>query len=534
MQNNQTICHGCLSYIDKSIVQCPYCGRKFENKNPSGTLPARTVIAGRYILDKCVALDGEGVTYTAADAKLSRRVLVKEYVPVTICAARTKAGHVVPRREREVLFKTTRMDFVDLYRSLMAVDHAVGLCRVFDLVETNNTAYAIQEPPTGTTLSLYLRTRGRPLTYIETISLLRPVFVAVEAMNKKGLLHRGISPDTIFISADGRAKLSGFATIGLRTADSELRPQIFEGYAAPEQYSVAEFDGKYTDVYGLAAVFYTAITGVTPPGANKRRMSDTLVSPKNLSDEIPPFVSVALMRALRLTGVERMETVKELLQCLTEPTKTQLKKKNLRFNYKHLPVIFAAIAVISIVIAVAVLLFTSPVQEPVPSEVQSESQSISAEPETVSVPNLINQEYAAVQQDDYNIKNFLFTVSEDFSSVFEPGRIMEQTPKAGEQVQPGTTIAVVISKGPLTVVMPTVEGKTRTEAKAELDALGISYDIFERTNDGSYTADTVVDSNVAAGTAIDPEEVKVTLYVAQEPPIDGVPVEGDNSAAPGV
>ncbi len=529
LQNNQTICHGCLSYIDKSIVQCPYCGRKFENKNPSGTLPARTVIAGRYVLDKCVALDGEGVTYTAADAKLSRRVLVKEYVPVTICAARTKAGHVVPRREREVLFKTTRMDFVDLYRSLIALEHAVGLCRVFDLVETNNTAYAIQEPPTGTTLSLYLRTRKTPLTYLEAIALLRPVFVAVDVMNKKGLLHRGISPDTIFISADGRAKLSGFATIGLRTADSELRSQIFEGYTAPEQYSVAEFDGKYTDVYGLAAVFYYAVTGVTPPGANKRRMSDTLVSPKNISGEIPPFVSSALMRALRLTGIERMDTVKELLQCLTEPTKSQLKKRNKVLSIKHLPLFAAIFAVISIIIAIAVLFLTSPVQEPVASETSVSQPVVSAEPETVTVPNFINQEYAIIQQDDYNIKNFLFSLTEDYSSVFEVGKIMEQTPKAGEDVLPGTTIMIVISRGAETVVMPEIVGKSRSEAKAALDALGISYDIFERTNDGTYTNDSVVESNVAAGTAIDPAKVKVTLYVAQEY-IEGQPDESAEGA----
>lgn len=48
----------------------------------------------------------------------------------------------------------------------------------------------------------------------------------------------------MFITKTGSAKLSGYATLGLRTADSELKSQMFDGYAAPEQYAVAEFDGN--------------------------------------------------------------------------------------------------------------------------------------------------------------------------------------------------------------------------------------------------------------------------------------------------
>ena len=71
--------------------------------------------------------------YAAVDGKLSRRVVIKEYVPVTICASRTKEGQVIARPDREVLFKTTRMDFVDLYRSLAALGKQNGLAQVFDL-----------------------------------------------------------------------------------------------------------------------------------------------------------------------------------------------------------------------------------------------------------------------------------------------------------------------------------------------------------------------------------------------------------------
>ena len=83
--------------------------------------------------------------------------------------------------------------------------------------------------------------------------MLRPVFEGVAAMHKAGLVHRGICPENIRVMADGRCRLAGYATVGLRTAGSGLHEQLYEGYSAPEQYTTAEFEGRYTDEYSLAA-----------------------------------------------------------------------------------------------------------------------------------------------------------------------------------------------------------------------------------------------------------------------------------------
>ena len=98
------------------------------------------------------------------------------------------------------------------------------------VVETNDTAYAVREPDEGAPLSRYLAGREEPLTQEEALVLLRPVVYGVDAMHRMGLLHRGISPDTIWITPQG-AKLSGFATQGLRTAGGEIKCQLADGYA---------------------------------------------------------------------------------------------------------------------------------------------------------------------------------------------------------------------------------------------------------------------------------------------------------------
>ena len=98
--------------------------------------------------------------------------------------------------------------------------------------------------------------------------MLQPVFDGVAAMHQVGLVHRGICPENIRVLENGRARLTGYATVGLRTAGSGLHEQLYEGYSAPEQYSTAEFEGRYTDEYSLAAVVYRMVCGQSPgPGS---------------------------------------------------------------------------------------------------------------------------------------------------------------------------------------------------------------------------------------------------------------------------
>ena len=164
-----------MSIVELGAQSCPYCGKRFVNTNPAGALPAHSLLAGRYTIGKCLGLDGEGITYSAIDGKEMRRVTIKEYVPVSICAARAADGRVLPRAGREVLFKTTRMDFADLDRSLVRLGRTEGLVTVLDVVETNDTAYAVREPDEGAPLSRYLASREEPLTQEEALVLLRPV-----------------------------------------------------------------------------------------------------------------------------------------------------------------------------------------------------------------------------------------------------------------------------------------------------------------------------------------------------------------------
>ena len=81
-------------------------------------------------------------------------------------------------------------------------------------------------------------------------------------MHAIGFLHRDIKPANIMVDASGRPTLIDFGASRAAMAErSTTMTAIFTpGYAAAEQFTSAKL-GPWTDIYGLAATLYHAITG---------------------------------------------------------------------------------------------------------------------------------------------------------------------------------------------------------------------------------------------------------------------------------
>ena len=143
------ICPYCMQELEEGRAQCPHCGRELAGRNPAGSLPAGTVLAGRYTVGDIKSVDGEGILYRGVENTGPFRVTIKEYMPLTLAAERGKDCILRPKPGSEVLFKTTRMDFADLYRFIQRITPANGLEAVLDVFEENNTVYAVMENPGG-------------------------------------------------------------------------------------------------------------------------------------------------------------------------------------------------------------------------------------------------------------------------------------------------------------------------------------------------------------------------------------------------
>ena len=157
------LCPFCIGELPPAATVCPHCGKILEGCNPAGCLPVGTVLAGRYTVGEMRSLDGEGVLYSGVENLGGFRVTIKEYLPVTLSAERGADCILRPKQGSEVLFKTTRMDFADLYRAIQRITPASGLEAVLDVVEANNTVYAVLENLGGTPLEQWLENRPAPV-----------------------------------------------------------------------------------------------------------------------------------------------------------------------------------------------------------------------------------------------------------------------------------------------------------------------------------------------------------------------------------
>ena len=529
------LCPYCLQPLPGAAQSCPHCGKSFAGRNPGGTLPVGTVLAGRYTVGEMLSIDGEGILYRGAENLGRFRVTIKEYLPITLTAERTAESTLRPKTGSEVLFKTTRMDFADLYRSIQRITPANGLEAVLDVVEANNSVYAILENLGGTPLDQWLENHPGTICPDDACTMLQPVFEGVAAMHKIGLVHRGICPENIRVMENDRCRLAGYATVGLRTAGSGLHEQLYEGYSAPEQYSTAEFEGRYTDEYSLAAVFYRMVCGQAPVPAAQRMVADSNPRAKSVNGSLPLYVSQVLQLGLRLRPMERIQTVPQLYQALSskeytaELTRTMKPETPVRTappepeRREHLLSLKALLAGIVILLSILILLtlwsvLSQHIHQPAASAAESEPASSEVMVPQNLVPNFIGMDYTQVQNNREYTSMYLFYVTEEYSDTAPAGQIIQQEPSADTVLKAGETIRLVVSKGPQMAEMPNIIGFTQDGAVKELEARGLVASCFMVVNDGSYASGCVVRTSEEPGTKVEVGTV-ITVYIAADPSV---------------
>ena len=529
------ICPYCMQELDTPEPVCPHCGRSLTGRNPSGSLPVGTVLAGRYTVGEMLSIDGEGILYRGAENLGRFRVTIKEYLRITLTAERTAESTLRPKTGSEVLFKTTRMDFADLYRSIQRITPANGLEAVLDVVEANNSVYAILENLGGTPLDQWLENHPGTIRPDDACTMLPPVFEGVAAMHKIGLVHRGICPENIRVMENDRCRLAGYATVGLRTAGSGLHEQLYEGYSAPEQYSTAEFEGRYTDEYSLAAVFYRMVCGQAPVPAAQRMVADSNPRAKSVNGSLPLYVSQVLQLGLRLRPMERIQTVPQLYQALSskeytaELTRTMKPETPVRTaqpepeRKEHLLSLKALLAGIVILLSILILLtlwsvLSQHIHQPAASAAESEPASSEVMVPQNLVPNFIGMDYTQVQNNREYTSMYLFYVTEEYSDTAPAGQIIQQEPSADTVLKAGETIRLVVSKGPQMAEMPNIIGFTQDGAVKELEARGLVASCFMVVNDGSYASGCVVRTSEEPGTKVEVGTV-ITVYIAADPSV---------------
>ncbi len=274
-----------------------------------GTLPAGTRLRN-YELLSVLGHGGFGITYYARDTTLGREVAVKEYLPTTL-ALRENGTTVVPRSTQFAEdFIWGRERFLEEARILATLEGAPAVVRVYDFLEANGTAYMIMGLARGDTLEQRLKRDGK-LSPTIAQRMLERLLDGLEAVHKTGFLHRDVKPANVILDANNNPTLIDFGASRSSMADrTAAMTAIFTPrYAAAEQLT-SDRQGPWTDIYGLSATLYHAITGKPPPSSLERALNDAYEPLAKLSPEgYPPSVLEGIDVGLTVRAKDRPQSI---------------------------------------------------------------------------------------------------------------------------------------------------------------------------------------------------------------------------------
>lgn len=330
---------GCMEPLESGGV-CPLCGYSPDASSLSSYLQPGISLNDRYVIGKLLSYNGEGATYIGFDTVTSSKVTIKEYMPDTLCSRDKDSSIISVRQNCVAQYKAFMSEFVELNKMLAKMRTLSHINPPIDMFGDNNTGYVVFRYIEGENLAKYLKDHAGELTWEEVKKLFPPIFTTLSLVHNAGLVHRGISPENIIVTEKDELKLIGFSIADSRTANTELASEIFHGYAAPEQYSSSNWQGTWTDVYGICALLYRILTGTAPTDAMERVANDTLPEPWKLNPNIPANVSKVIMNGMTLSGEMRIQTVTELVtQLFEEPdfnkTKAQTATQTISIPKQH-------------------------------------------------------------------------------------------------------------------------------------------------------------------------------------------------------
>ena len=289
---------------------------------------------GPYEIIAPLGKGGMGEVYRARDTRLKREVALK-----LLPDAAAHDADSLHRFDRET-------------RAVATLNHP-SILAIHDTGSFRAVPYAVTELLEGE--SLAERLRGGPLHPQKAVEVATQVADGLAAAHDKGIIHRDIKPDNIFLTNEGRAKILDFGIARIeqpaRTAGLADSPRSRSsssqflvgtaGYMSPEQVRGKPIDGR-TDIFSLGATFFEMLTGrrafvrdspVETLGAVLR--DDPRKHPE--AEKIPENLKGFVFRCLEKDPADRYQTARDLLLDLRAYQAERLSRAAERVTFRSVP-----------------------------------------------------------------------------------------------------------------------------------------------------------------------------------------------------
>jgi serine/threonine protein kinase len=258
-----------------------------------------------------------GIVYKAHDPKIDRKVAIKTIFLLDLPPAED--------REYRERFRTEA-------RTAGRLSHP-GIVAIFDVDANPEDAapYIVMEYVDGHPLSRILEENKGKLPLGPALTLAQEVAEALHVAHGQGIIHRDIKPENIFVTTEGRAKISDFGVARPDQGHLTLAGRILgsPAYMSPEQLDGKNVDAR-SDLFSLGVVLYTMLTGHRPFQGNSTATVCFKVANRDplpvstWNSEFPLELDALVTRAMAKNPAERFQTGMEMAQELQRFRETHL------------------------------------------------------------------------------------------------------------------------------------------------------------------------------------------------------------------
>lgn len=209
----------------------------------------------------------------------------------------TKAGRTVAVRLLPADFTPDPAALINQARGLTALSHP-NVTTLFDVGEHEGRVYFAFEFQKGQ--SLRAESAGRAMNVRRAVEIAIQIADAVADAHAAGFVHGGLSPESIVISAKGRAKIPAFELAAQGGFEHDGREARLRDYESPEEANGQPPDDR-SDIYSVGAILYEMLT-------TRRPMHRGASAPSASNPRVPKEIDAVVLKALAPNPASRYQS----------------------------------------------------------------------------------------------------------------------------------------------------------------------------------------------------------------------------------
>ncbi len=469
---------------------------------------ASRILSGRYELLEKIGDGGMAVVYKGKDKLLNRFIAVKILRPEF-----TKDATFVENFKRES-------------QAAAGLSHP-NIVGVYDVGREGNINYIVMELIEGDTLNKIIE-KEAPMDYRKVIDISKQVASALRIAHKNKIIHRDVKPHNIMVTNDGVVKLADFGIArAVNDATLSTGSKIVGSvhYFSPEQ-ARGNYVDERSDIYSLGIVMYEMLTGKVPfDGDNPvtvalKHINEEITPPRELEPSIPPALERIVMKATSKFQTNRYANADELIQDLDNvsfvtqiaadsifESTSVIEKRNKRKEdlEKDIEEVVEARERDrkkkrrkAILITTAIILLLAGLGGAYIAWQMGAFSSTKAAPDLLD--KTFDEAKEIAESEGFKVKKG----KDIYSSEYAEGRICQQDPEPGVEMQKEGTITINVSKGNKEGLVPSLIGMQQEDVEAYLKSYG-----YELGNVNIITSHEkegkVLEQEPVAGSTLDKE-----------------------------